>query len=126
MKSALLLLVLVLMVGCAGAASSERKCTAECGRCAYPLSVRVLTPAGKATPATLSISAPNSQCSRDGDAWLCSLDGGPGTYEFDLAAPGFKTLHVTETVAATGQKQDTCGCGCSYTPKNVEVTLPPE
>jgi hypothetical protein len=44
---------------------------------------------------------------------LCYVQGGAGTYQVDISAPGFTTAHLTFTV--TGSPGMKCGCGCSNT-----------
>jgi hypothetical protein len=47
----------------------------------------------------------------------------PGTYAFDIQAPGFQTHRVKETVAAV-ESQGCCSCG--YESKTVTVQLQPQ
>ena len=51
----------------------------------------------------------------------CSIPGGVGTYELDVSAPGFQTMHRTVVVTGTAPA---CGCGTVNT-ENVTVGLVP-
>jgi len=50
----------------------------------------------------------NSPCT-DGSVALCFVSGYAGTYELDIGAPGFQTVH--RTVQVTGNDGPRCG-GC--------------
>ncbi len=52
-------------------------------------------------------SSPDLPCTQSPGS-TCEIRGGIGTYELDIGAPGFQTVHRTVTV--TGQSA-TCGCG---------------
>ena len=53
----------------------------------------------------------------------CDIPGGAGTYELDIGAPGFQTVHRTVTVSAARRAQ--CGCSSPDT-QHLDVALAPD
>ena len=62
-----------------------------------------------------------AQCSVVGDTTGCIFPGPGGTYEVEIGAPGFQTVHRSVTVRETSHE-----CGCSHVEtEQLYVTLGP-
>jgi hypothetical protein len=64
--------------------------------------------------------SPDPQCTQAPGS-TCLIPGSIGTYELDIGAPGYQTVHRTVTV--TGQRA-TCGCD-RVDKQNLSVALSP-
>ncbi|HEX8438535.1 hypothetical protein [Archangium sp.] len=102
----------------------EADCAAVlCGPCAPALSLRVSGASGKPVPEVV-LGAGQGSCSADGNVVSCNpSQNGPGRYELDIQAPGYRSVHLVEQVAAV---ERTGCCGCGYEPRVVNVQLVPE
>jgi hypothetical protein len=49
----------------------------------------------------------------------CQVFGGAGTYELDIGAPGFQTVHRTVSVSSASE------CGCAVNQQHLDVALVP-
>jgi hypothetical protein len=95
--------------------------------CALPLALTVtITRAfsgGPVSGAFVNVSGPFTAlvpCTQ-GPGTTCDVLGTGGTYELDIGAPGFQTLHRSVTVPATSRP---CGCQQVET-QHLDVTLSP-
>ena len=124
-KPVLLLAAAACVVLTAGCQLLPNNCdTVECGACPPPLNLKVTSSSGGAVENVTVANGASGTCSVDGDATSCVLNAtGPGTWEFDLQAPGFQTTHVKQTVDAVPA---TGCCSCGYDAKLVDVTMQPE
>jgi hypothetical protein len=104
--------------------TEEEDCSAVlCGPCPPALSLRVSGASGQPVP-EVTLGAGQGSCSRDGDVASCNpSQNGPGRYELDVQAPGYKPVHLVEEVAA---EERTGCCSCGYVGRVVNVRLVPE
>ncbi len=94
-----------------------------CGPCPPALSLRVSGASGQPVPEVV-LGAGQGSCSPDGNVASCYLSqNGPGRYELDIQAPGYRSVHLVEEVAAV---ERTGCCSCGYEGRVVNVQLVPE
>lgn len=97
--------------------------TVLCGPCAPALSLRVSGAPGQPVPEVV-LGAGQGSCSRDVNVSNCNLtQNGPGRYELDIQAPGYRPVHLVEKVDAV---ERTSCCQCGYEARVVNVQLVPE
>ena len=96
--------------------------------CAVPFAVQVtVTAAGSGAPvpgAFVAVAGPVSgqgACAQAAVGTQCAVAGGAGTYELDVGAPGYRTVHRQVVVAGTAPP---CGCPSAET-QHVDVALLP-
>ncbi len=104
--------------------TEEEDCAAVlCSPCPPVLSLRVSGAPGQPVP-EVALGAGQGSCSRDGSVASCNpAQNRPGRYELDVQAPGYRSVHLVEDVAAV---ERTGCCGCGYEPRVVNVRLVPE
>jgi hypothetical protein len=74
-------------------------------------------------PSTAEFFSTDAFCGLGGLATICVVHGpGAGTYELDLGAPGYRTVHLEIQVPAVDVPPGAC-CGLSYAPQTIDVTL---
>jgi hypothetical protein len=93
--------------------------------CALPVAVSVtVTSVVSGLPITNAFVKPangSSIACNQGSGNTCLVTGGSGTYELDVGAPGYQTVHRTVVVTGT-----TPACGCeTVNREQVNVGLPP-
>jgi hypothetical protein len=79
--------------------------------CPAPFAVRASVTAANGAQLTGVFTATSSGSNpcQAGTPVMCLVPGGPGHYEFDVGAPGFKTVHRSVDVGGTGAGCNTCG-----------------
>ena len=91
--------------------------------CALPLAIELTaTAAGSGTPVSGVAFTVGGAVSGQGPCsqGTCLIPGGPGTYDVDVSAPGYRTVHARVIVPG-----DTPACGCTtVVMQRVTVTLP--
>jgi hypothetical protein len=104
--------------------TEEENCAVVlCVPCPPALSLRVSGAPGQPVP-EVSLGAGQGSCSQDGSVANCTpSQDRPGRYELDVQAPGYRSVHLVEEVAAA---ERTGCCGCGYEPRVVNVQLVPE
>ncbi|WNG44459.1 hypothetical protein F0U60_10305 [Archangium minus] len=102
----------------------EDDCAAVlCGPCPPALSLRVSGAPGQPVPEVV-LGAGQGSCFQDANVASCNLSqNGPGRYELDIQALGYRPVHLVEEVAAV---ERTGCCHCGYEARVVNVQLVPE
>lgn len=112
----------VLTLGVIACGSAAGDCISP--PCALPLAVTVsVTTASTGAPLTGAfVDAPGYaagvQCNQ-APGTTCSIMGEAGTYQLDVGAPGFQTIHRTVVVTGTSAA---CGCPSTQT-QHIDVAL---
>jgi hypothetical protein len=113
----------VLSLSACGPWTQDECATVLCGPCPPALSLRVSGAPGQPAP-EVTLGTGQGSCSQDGNVTSCNLSkNGPGRYELDLQAPGYRPVHLVEDVAA---EERTGCCSCGYVGRVVNVQLVPE
>jgi hypothetical protein len=117
-------LFVLLLSACGLPWTQEEDCAAVlCGSCPPALALRVSGAPGQPVPEVV-LGAGQGSCSRDVNVAICNLSrNGPGRYELDVQAPGYRSVHLVEEVAAV---ERTGCCHCGYEGRVVNVQLVPE
>lgn len=114
-------LAVVLVLAMAGCDRAGADCIQP--PCAVPLAVEIsATAAASGAPATGASFTLTGETQGQGPCpeGKCSLVGGPGTYDVDISAPGYRSVHARIVVPGTTPE---CGCA-SVAVQRVSVSLP--
>ncbi len=101
----------ILVALCATSCKSDASCVIV--PCPLPIALTVTVTAGSPAAAvpgafvSLPQNSPAVACTQGPDS-TCWIPGGPGTYELDIGAPGYQTMHRSVVVTGT---TSACGCG---------------
>jgi hypothetical protein len=107
------------------ACQSDSPCVAA--PCPLGLAIRLTVTSGTSSASVpgafvhLPQISPDPQCTQSPGS-TCLLPGVLGTYEIDVGAPGYQTVHRTVTV--TGKRASACGCDVVDT-QSLTVALSP-
>lgn len=111
----------LLLLGATACGRDGAECLAA--PCPMPIAVRLAvqdsastSPITNASIAYTGPSVGNGPCV----GALCYVSGGRGTYEIDVSAPGYRTMH--EHIVVSGAEAKNCGCA-STTTQQVTVAL---
>jgi hypothetical protein len=117
-------IVVCVMAGATGCTSDSADCVTP--PCALPVAVIVTvtsTISGAAVAGSF-VQAPGFSgplpCNQS-PGTTCRVLGSAGTYQLDIGAPGFQTVHITVEVKGTTAK---CGCGTVETEQLIIALVP--
>jgi hypothetical protein len=93
--------------------------------CPLPVAIEIAVNAGNSTAAIpgafVQVAGSTVPCTQ-GPATTCAVVGTSGSYELDIGAPGFQTVHRSVVVSGTNSGCGTCG---SVDTQHLTVTLIP-
>ena len=119
-KAVLSLLIIPSILSCGG----DAVCIVQ--PCPFPIAVlvtvRASTSQNAVTGAFVRVSNQEMQCT-GGQLAQCLVSGYRGTYELDIGAPGFQTVH--RTVQVTGTDYVKCGPCPRVDTQQIEIALVP-
>jgi hypothetical protein len=94
--------------------------------CPFTIAIEVIVRSGTSSSgvagAFVRVAGGTDIACSGGQSAPCHVPGGAGTYQLDIGAPGFQTVHRTVQVQGTSAGCNTCG---SFDLQHVDVVLVP-